>query len=629
MGGGNTKQLPDVDTFRKIAQEYDKLKMAGLSIEEMHIIMNKRLSVSSGNELPFSNSDNSSVLKSDEAQSENKSSGSDNQNAKSESLRGAESTDFQNDGTSKSSKSVRVNENVTEISSPPETNTGMVLLIDDSPVAAKVASKVLQALKFNVVSANSAKMGFDILMAKQSEIDLIFLDVVMPKVDGVECLSWIKDSPDVAHIPVYMLSGLEDQLLTDVCIERGAEGMFLKPLNATMVKEIMETHQLYPSDAQEGEAGSDNLSRAENLKSKRAKEMSKSISSKITVNTGGQAPAFKLCDSGFHMFSYPHEDKNVMIFLIFIPTIYCENLFSPDGFLSSLFQVYEQLTANPHHRVVCVTSDLPCALAAAKIRFDLPFTLLSDPSLFVSRRFVGSIDIGKYMAESDEVPASKLYALHKQNSFVGPNLGVLLLNKNRDVLHKWLSSNIEDHEPLNLQCFPSDILEWVDNAEKRKRDQDNEIVVEKEVKTEVKPRLSNANPKQQKSESRNDSGPKKSQILIVDDSSVSSRVASKKLERMNYAVTCAYNGQQAFDMLKREPMRFMVILVDVVMPVCDGMELLRMIKADVQLAKLPVVMLSGLEGEDLRKTCMDFGASALMKKPFDEDQFQDVLKKLK
>jgi PleD family two-component response regulator len=93
---------------------------------------------------------------------------------------------------------------------------GTILLIDDSLVASKSAAKILTNLKFEVTMCNSAQTGFDTLKQSPHKFTLVFLDVVMPKVDGVECLSWIKDDPEIAHIPVYMLSGLEDQTLAGI-----------------------------------------------------------------------------------------------------------------------------------------------------------------------------------------------------------------------------------------------------------------------------------------------------------------------------------------------------------------------------------------------------------------------------
>jgi CheY-like chemotaxis protein len=56
---------------------------------------------------------------------------------------------------------------------------------------------------------HSARKGYDVLVARFEDVKIVFLDVVMPEVDGVECLQWIKENPEIAHIPVYMLSGLE------------------------------------------------------------------------------------------------------------------------------------------------------------------------------------------------------------------------------------------------------------------------------------------------------------------------------------------------------------------------------------------------------------------------------------
>ena len=94
-----------------------------------------------------------------------------------------------------------------------EPTKGHVLLIDDSVVASKMALKVLEKFNFEVTACNSAQEGYDTLIDHPTKFSVVFLDVVMPKVDGVECLSWIKDVPEIAHVPVYMLSALEDQTI--------------------------------------------------------------------------------------------------------------------------------------------------------------------------------------------------------------------------------------------------------------------------------------------------------------------------------------------------------------------------------------------------------------------------------
>jgi CheY-like chemotaxis protein len=61
--------------------------------------------------------------------------------------------------------------------------------------------------------------------------------------------------------------------------------------------------------------------------------------------------------------------------------------------------------------------------------------------------------------------------------------------------------------------------------------------------------------------------PRRKQVFLIDDSSVSSRVVTRKLESAGYSVQTAYNGLLALDMIKKEPDSFGVIIADVVMPV--------------------------------------------------------------
>ena len=63
---------------------------------------------------------------------------------------------------------------------------GEALLIDDSIVAAKVASKVLEKLRFKTTICASAQDGFDVLKENSKRFAFVMLDIVMPNVDGVD-----------------------------------------------------------------------------------------------------------------------------------------------------------------------------------------------------------------------------------------------------------------------------------------------------------------------------------------------------------------------------------------------------------------------------------------------------------
>lgn len=204
--------IKNFKVFKAITYEYEKLKEAGVSAEEMHLLLSSRVA-----KLNASINDPSTI---------------------------ARITSTKEDESRSPAETSSTPAAIVSNAKPPVKHTGIALLIDDSWVAVKVASKILQAFHFEVLTANSAKTGYEILEERYKEIKIIFLDVVMPKVDGVECLGWIKDNTDMSQIPIYMLSGLEDQTLSDVCIERGAEGMLIKPLSIPVVMGILQTHNL-------------------------------------------------------------------------------------------------------------------------------------------------------------------------------------------------------------------------------------------------------------------------------------------------------------------------------------------------------------------------------------------------
>lgn len=81
-------------------------------------------------------------------------------------------------------------------------------------------------------------------------------------------------------------------------------------------------------------------------------------------------------------------------------------------------------------------------------------------------------------------------------------------------------------------------------------------------------------------------------------------------------------------MLRKRAANYVIILCDVVMPICDGIGFLKLMKNDDEVKHIPVVMLSGLEGEELNKSCLELGAYSLLKKPFDEQRFSEIVVEL-
>lgn len=79
-------------------------------------------------------------------------------------------------------------------------------------------------------------------------------------------------------------------------------------------------------------------------------------------------------------------------------------------------------------------------------------------------------------------------------------------------------------------------------------------------------------------------------ILLVEDNEMNRDMLSRRLARKGYDVVCAVDGQQGLDLARRE--RPDLILMDMSLPVLDGWEATRRLKADAELKGLPVIALT-------------------------------------
>lgn len=102
------------------------------------------------------------------------------------------------------------------------------LLIDDDAFERKNISAILQSkLNYGVVEAESGKHALDILKDKHREIQIIILDIIMPDMDGLETLEFIKEQ--YQDIPVIMLTGSDDVGHAVKAMKLGAVDFLSKP----------------------------------------------------------------------------------------------------------------------------------------------------------------------------------------------------------------------------------------------------------------------------------------------------------------------------------------------------------------------------------------------------------------
>lgn len=119
------------------------------------------------------------------------------------------------------------------MSSQPMPNARL-LAVDDDPMNRDMLSRRLEKLGYEVTDAGTGREALQKL--KDGNFDLVLLDIIMPDLDGFQTLEFMKADPRLRHVPVIMLTALDDVASTVRCIEAGAEDYVPKPFNPTVLR---------------------------------------------------------------------------------------------------------------------------------------------------------------------------------------------------------------------------------------------------------------------------------------------------------------------------------------------------------------------------------------------------------
>ena len=116
------------------------------------------------------------------------------------------------------------------------TAAGAALVVDDSRVNRLVLVRQLTGLGLEVIEAENGVEALELLRTDPGAIDLVLLDVVMPELDGYDTLAAMKGDDAIRHIPVLMVSGVEELDSVVRCIELGATDYLTKPINPRILQ---------------------------------------------------------------------------------------------------------------------------------------------------------------------------------------------------------------------------------------------------------------------------------------------------------------------------------------------------------------------------------------------------------
>ena len=112
---------------------------------------------------------------------------------------------------------------------------GKVLIVDDDPACLAMLDLALQSLpQFAVISAESAEKALPILETER--VCAVITDLQLPRMTGVEMISWIRKQPRLHALPIVVTSAAVDPAAPSQALTAGASAYFAKPFSPIAVR---------------------------------------------------------------------------------------------------------------------------------------------------------------------------------------------------------------------------------------------------------------------------------------------------------------------------------------------------------------------------------------------------------
>ncbi len=109
-----------------------------------------------------------------------------------------------------------------------------IVFCEDSPVIQKLIGLALRATAHEVLLAADGTEGLALI--ERERPDLVFTDVAMPGLDGFQLVAAVKARPDLAHIPVVLMTATSDAEQLAEGYRQGATGYLAKPFSAAALR---------------------------------------------------------------------------------------------------------------------------------------------------------------------------------------------------------------------------------------------------------------------------------------------------------------------------------------------------------------------------------------------------------
>jgi two-component system cell cycle response regulator DivK len=121
--------------------------------------------------------------------------------------------------------------------------TKTVMIVEDNELNMKLFNDLLEAHGYATVQTKNGVEA--VKLAREHKPDLILMDIQLPEVSGLQVTQWLKDDPDVAHIPVVAITAFAMKGDEEKIRQGGCEAYLSKPIS---VVKFLETVRNFIGD---------------------------------------------------------------------------------------------------------------------------------------------------------------------------------------------------------------------------------------------------------------------------------------------------------------------------------------------------------------------------------------------
>jgi len=115
-----------------------------------------------------------------------------------------------------------------------------ILVVDDVAFMRRVLVGILNSLGYKTTEAANGEEA--VKEMRRQTPSLIFMDIVMPEIDGIALCQWVRKNEATRNVPVIICTAHQDRKNIEAAIRAGATDLLLKPVDRKKVRERLDRH---------------------------------------------------------------------------------------------------------------------------------------------------------------------------------------------------------------------------------------------------------------------------------------------------------------------------------------------------------------------------------------------------